>query len=75
MPELIAELRAHQLLDCKCRPIVEVKVLTSGGYRGRGAAPTGQSVGKQESHVLRDCDADHYSGRVLPPQRPISAWP
>jgi enolase len=60
--ELIAELRAREVLDCKCRPTVEVEVVTSGGHRGLGAAPTGESVGKQESCVLRDGVPHRYSG-------------
>ena len=41
----IKEIRARQLLDCKCRPMVEVDVVTEGGVIGRGTAPTGTSVG------------------------------
>ena len=58
----IKAVRARQLLDCKCRPMVEVEVETEGGFVGRGAAPTGQSVGMYEAFVLRDGDPDEYDG-------------
>lgn len=58
----IASVRARQLVDCKCRPIVEVEIETEGGFVGRGAAPTGQSVGMYEAFVLRDNDPDVYRG-------------
>ena len=50
----IKSVHARQLIDCKCRPLVEVDVLTEDGALGRGAAPTGSSVGMYESCVLRD---------------------
>jgi enolase len=58
----IGSVRARQLIDCKCRPMVEVEVETEGGFVGRGAAPTGQSVGMYEAFVLRDGDPDTYNG-------------
>ena len=58
----IESVRARQLIDCKCRPMVEVEVETEGGFVGRGAAPTGPSVGMYEAFVLRDDDPDTYSG-------------
>jgi enolase len=62
MTATITSVTAQQLLDCKTRPMVEVEIRTSTGHRGRGAAPTGQSVGVHESVVLRDGDAGHYDG-------------
>ncbi|KHL05319.1 phosphopyruvate hydratase [Sinomonas humi] len=58
----IASVHARQILDCKARPMVEVEVTTAGSHRGRGAAPTGQSVGMYESFVLRDNDPGEYRG-------------
>ena len=58
----IASVRARQVIDCKCRPLVEVEVETTSGSVGRGAAPTGQSVGMYESFVLRDNDPRSYKG-------------
>lgn len=53
---------ARQILDSKFRPVLEVDVYTEGGIMGRGAAPTGSSVGKYESYILRDNDSDHFNG-------------
>ena len=58
----IESVRARQLIDCACRPMVEVEVETEEGFVGRGAAPTGQSVGTYEAFVLRDNDPDVYNG-------------
>lgn len=58
----IKAVHARQLIDCKCRPLVEVDVITESGALGRGAAPTGSSVGMYESFVLRDNDPHKYHG-------------
>lgn len=58
----IVSVHARQLLDCKCRPLVEVDVVTESGALGRGAAPTGSSVGMYECCVLRDNDPSEYHG-------------
>jgi len=58
----IKSVHARQLIDCKCRPMVEVDVITEGGAMGTGAAPTGSSVGLYESYVLRDGDKNEYNG-------------
>lgn len=58
----IHSVHARQLIDCKCRPLVEVDVITEGGALGRGAAPTGSSVGIYESFVLRDGNPGEYAG-------------
>lgn len=42
--------------------MVEVEVETEGGSVGRGAAPTGMSVGAHEAFVLRDGDPGEYGG-------------
>src|SRR6516225_8364799 len=60
--DLIASIRAQQIIDCKCRPAVEVEIRTESGAIGRGAAPTGTSVGMHESFVLRDGDPSTYNG-------------
>ena len=41
----VASVVARQLLDCKPRPLVEVEITTNTGHVGRGASPTGTSVG------------------------------
>ncbi len=62
MSNYIKSVKARQLLDCKCRPMVEVDVTTSSGALGRGSAPTGVSVGLYEAFVLRDNDPRSYDG-------------
>jgi len=42
--------------------MVEVDVITENGALGRGCAPTGTSVGRFESCVLRDGNPDEYHG-------------
>lgn len=58
----IQSVHARQIIDCKCRPMVEVDVVTDSGVTGTGAAPTGSSVGMYESCVLRDGDPGEYHG-------------
>ena len=58
----IKSVHARQIIDCKCRPMVEVDVVTEDGATGTGAAPTGSSVGMYESCVLRDGDPNEYHG-------------
>ena len=59
----IKSIRSRQVIDCKCRPMVEVDVITEGGALGRGCAPTGISVGMYEACVLRDSDPREYRGQ------------
>ncbi len=58
----IKSVHARQIIDCKCRPMVEVDVVTVDGSVGTAAAPTGSSVGMHESFVLRDNDLAEYDG-------------
>lgn len=67
----IASVVARQLLDCKARPLVEVEITTDTGHVGRGASPTGSSVGAHEAFVLRDGDFAEYNG--LSVHRAVSA--
>lgn len=62
MNTTIKSIHARQIVDCKCRPMVEVDVITEDGSLGRGCAPTGSSVGMFESCVLRDDNPDEYHG-------------
>lgn len=62
MGDNIKAVHARQLIDCKCRPLVEVEVVTERGAVGCGSAPTGSSVGMYESFVLRDGDPREYNG-------------
>jgi enolase len=67
----IASVVARQLLDCKARPLIEVEITTDTGHIGRGASPTGSSVGVHEAFVLRDGNRAEYNG--LSVHRAISA--
>ena len=67
----IASVVARQVLDCKARPLVEVEITTDTGHVGRGASPTGSSVGVHEAFVLRDGDRAEYNG--LSVHRAVSA--
>lgn len=58
----IKTILARQIIDCKCRPIVEVEVITAGGAVGCGCSPTGSSVGIHEAFILRDNDPAEYNG-------------
>ncbi|WP_432661884.1 enolase [Wukongibacter baidiensis] len=62
MSNKIESIRARQIVDCKCRPMVEVDVITESGILGRGSSPTGSSVGMYEAFVLRDGNPDEYHG-------------
>lgn len=62
MSNRIASVHARQIIDCKCRPVVEVDIVTENGAHGSGCAPTGSSVGMYESFVLRDNDPNEYNG-------------
>ena len=62
MEDRILSIGAQQVIDCKCRPAVEVVVNTESGGSGRGCAPTGSSVGMHEAFVLRDGDPSDYDG-------------
>ncbi|WP_243009156.1 hypothetical protein [Clostridium sp. AM58-1XD] len=39
MNTAIKSVHARQIVDCKCRPMVEVDIVTSDGHIGRGCAP------------------------------------
>ncbi len=67
----IASVAARQLLDCKARPLVEVEITTDTGHVGRGASPTGCSIGAHEAFVLRDGDPAEYNGQSV--HRAVSA--
>ena len=67
----IASVVARQVLDCKARPLVEVEITTDTGHVGRGASPTGISVGAHEAVVIRDGNRAEYDG--LSVHRAVSA--
>lgn len=59
----ITDIIARQVLDSRGNPTVEVDVLTSDGYMGRAAVPSGASTGKYEAVELRDKDKKKYMGK------------
>src|SRR5262245_24598064 len=60
--DIIAALRAREVLDSRGRPTVEVEVHCESGARGRAIVPSGASTGRHEAVELRDGDATRYGG-------------
>lgn len=58
----IKKVVSRQIFDSKGRPMLEVDIITDSGALGRGSSPTGTSVGKYESVVLRDGDMSSFGG-------------
>ena len=50
----ISSVHAHQILDSRGNPTVEVDVTLESGARGRAAVPSGASTGEFEATELRD---------------------
>ncbi|MEZ5018194.1 MAG: phosphopyruvate hydratase [Flavipsychrobacter sp.] len=59
----IANIHARQILDSRGNPTVEADVITSDGFRGRAAVPSGASTGKHEAAELRDNVKKEYMGK------------
>lgn len=59
----IEHITARQILDSRGNPTVEVDVITSDGFLGRAAVPSGASTGEHEAVELRDGDAGTYMGK------------
>lgn len=59
----IVKVHARQILDSRGNPTVEVDVVTSNGYLGRAAVPSGASTGIHEAVELRDEDDSKYLGK------------
>jgi enolase len=54
---------AHEILDSRGNPTVEVVVVTDSGAVGRAAVPSGASTGAHEAVELRDGDTSRYGGK------------
>lgn len=54
---------AHEILDSRGNPTVEVEVGSSDGSFGRAAVPSGASTGKYEAVELRDKRKKRYMGK------------
>ncbi|MCK5170307.1 MAG: phosphopyruvate hydratase, partial [Bacteroidales bacterium] len=59
----IAGIHARQILDSRGNPTVEVEVMTTEGYIGRAAVPSGASTGVHEAVELRDGDKSCFLGK------------
>jgi len=60
---LIKHIHARQILDSRGNPTVEVDVITTDGYLGRAAVPSGASTGTHEAVELRDGNENYYLGK------------
>ena len=54
---------AHEILDSRGNPTVEVEVTLESGATGRAAVPSGASTGDREAVELRDGDKGRYLGK------------
>ncbi len=63
MPYTIKAIHAHEILDSRGNPTVNVSVLLSGGITGSASVPSGASRGSHEAHELRDGDPKRYRGK------------
>lgn len=60
---LIEQIHARQIMDSRGNPTVEVDVITTTGFLGRAAVPSGASTGVHEAVELRDGDNDRFMGK------------
>jgi len=59
----IEEVVAHEILDSRGNPTIQVQVLLIGGASGIAAVPSGASTGAHEAVELRDGDKSRYGGK------------
>ncbi len=59
----LSSLHALEILDSRGNPTLEVKAVTSDGFVGKAAVPSGASTGEHEAVELRDGDAHRYGGK------------
>ena len=59
----IADIAAHEILDSRGNPTIEVEVALRSGVTGRAAVPSGASTGALEAVELRDDDRTRYFGK------------
>jgi enolase len=62
MLERIDTIHAHEILDSRGNPTLQVTVLLRNGTRGVAAVPSGASTGSHEAYELRDGDKHRYRG-------------
>ena len=63
MKEKIDFIHAHEILDSRGNPTLNVTVLLKNGSRGSASVPSGASTGIHEALELRDGDPDRYNGQ------------
>jgi enolase len=54
---------AHEILDSRGNPTLEVVVVLESGAVGRAAVPSGASTGTHEAVELRDGESERYGGK------------
>ncbi len=54
---------AHEILDSRGNPTIEVVVVLASGATGRAAVPSGASTGAHEAVELRDGEKGRYGGK------------
>lgn len=59
----IESIHAHEILDSRGNPTVNVTVLLDDGTSGSASVPSGASTGDHEALELRDCDVRRYHGK------------
>lgn len=59
----ITDVKAHEILDSRGYPTLEVEVYTGNGSFGRASVPSGASIGQYEALEQRDDDPTRYLGK------------
>ena len=59
----IVKVYAHEVLDSRGNPTVEVEVTLEDGTLGRAIVPSGASTGESEALELRDGDKSRFGGK------------
>ena len=59
----IEQIHAHEILDSRGNPTLQVTVLLSDGTTGSASVPSGASTGIHEAWELRDGDKTRYQGK------------
>jgi len=63
MSNAIESVHAHEILDSRGNPTLEVSVLLKSGTIGSASVPSGASTGSHEALELRDGDLKRYNGK------------
>ena len=63
MKEKIDVIHAHEILDSRGNPTLNVTVMLKNGLRGSASVPSGASTGVHEAMELRDGDDSRYGGK------------